>query len=81
MGTFRIEVVAVGGHGCQRDLKDGATVPGCSHAGCPDCMARDFVKDLRLAGNSVESAKLIHWPGQPDEVRDDLLTGKRSGSF
>lgn len=81
MGTFRIEVEAVGGHGCQREIKDGGTVDGCGHPSCPDCMARGFVKDLKEKGNSVLSAKLTHWPGDKSEVRDDLLTGVRSGSF
>ena len=81
MGQFRIEVTAVGGHGCQREIKDGGTVPGCGQPGCPDCAARQFVARLKAEGNNVEKAELIHWPGQKDEVKDDLLTGIRSGSF
>lgn len=81
MGNFRVEVEAVGGHGCQRELKDGAEVTKCSNPSCPDCMAREFVAALKATGNSLVSAKLIHWPGQKSEVRDDLLTGIRSGSF
>lgn len=85
MGTFRVEVQAVGGHGCQRELKEGATVHGCGSPSCPDCIARDFVQKLTAAGvffgDAEGYARITHWPGQPGEVRDDLITGKRSGSF
>lgn len=81
MGQFRIEVTAVGGHGCQRGLKDGEFVGDCGQPGCPDCIARRFVEQLKDSGNNVEKAELTHWPGQTSEVRDDLLTGIRSGSF
>lgn len=81
MGTFRIEVQAVGGHGCQREIGEGETVPGCGQATCPDCIARRFVAELRDRGSSVESARLVHWPATPSEVRDDLVSGKRSGAF
>lgn len=81
MGQYRIEITAVGGHGCQRELKDGQTVYGCGHRGCPDCSARALVDELRRNGNTVESAKLTHWPGTTTEVQDDLLTKVRKGSF
>jgi hypothetical protein len=85
MGNFRIEIDAVGGHGCQREVKDGGTVAeSCGLAACPDCIARKFVAELKAAGvfnYPPASAKLTHWPGTPGEVRDDLLTGIRSGSF
>lgn len=81
MGQFRVEVTAVGGHGCQREVKDGENVRPCDNPACPDCMARKLVHDLAAHGCTVESAILTHWPGQAGEVRDDLVTGKRSGSF
>jgi hypothetical protein len=91
MGTFRVEVQAVGGHGCQRELKDGEVVPGCGSPSCPDCLAREFVGKLRAIGssfgyqcddpNQTNYARITHWPGQSSAVVDDLLTGKRSGSF
>jgi hypothetical protein len=84
MGNFRIEIDAVGGHGCERETKDGGTVKGCGQPTCPDCMARKFVADLKAAGmfsNTPAAAKLTHWPGTKEQVVDDLLTGKRSGSF
>ena len=81
MGTYRIEIQAVGGHGCQRDVTDGQVVYGCGRIGCPDCEAREFVWRLREKGQSVEKATLTHWPGTPSEVSDDLLTGIRAGSF
>lgn len=80
MGNFRIEIDAVGGHGCQREVKDGGTVTGCGQPGCPDCNARSFVADFKKR-NDIKSATLTHWPGEAGEVKDDLLTGKRTGSF
>jgi len=81
MGTFVVSVEAVGGHGCQRELKDGTVVPGCGLDSCPDCTARRFVEDLRRKGNNLVKATLIHWPEQPGEVVDNLLDGVRKGSF
>lgn len=81
MGQFRIEIIAVGGHGCQREVKDGEVVAGCGQSSCPDCAAREFVARLKASGNSIEKAELTHWPGTTTEVRDNLLTGIRSGSF
>ena len=81
MGNYRIEMEAVGGHGCQREIKDGGTVYGCGSMNCPDCIAREFVETLKRRGSSMVYAKLTHWPGQTSEVQDDLLTKKRKGSF
>jgi hypothetical protein len=81
MGTFKIEITAVGGHGCQREIKDGGTVYGCGRRDCPDCEARAVIDALRRISCSIEEAKLTHWPGEPGQVVDDLLTRKRSGSF
>lgn len=80
MGQFKIEVTAVGGHGCQREKRDGETVRDCGYLTCPDCTARRFVAEL-AKHNNVEAASLTHWPGQPSQVVDDLKSGKRSGSF
>ena len=80
MGQFKIEIVAVGGHGCQREIKDGGEVYGCGQLNCPDCRAREFVADMRRRYN-VESASLTHWPGTQSQVVDDLVTRKRTGSF
>lgn len=82
MGNFSVEVSGVGGHGCQRDVKSGGLVQMyCGSTGCPDCMAREFVRDLQSRGHAVTKAVLIHWPGSVTEVRDDLITLKRTGSF
>jgi hypothetical protein len=81
MGTFNVSVQAVGNHGCQREKKDGEEVAGCGLPGCVDCITREFVAKLKSSGASFDFATLTHWPGQPSEVRDDLLTKKRKGSF
>lgn len=81
MGNFVIEVKAVGGHGCQREVKDGEEVQGCGQMTCPDCIAREFVDRLKRSGSNVEEATLTHWPDQEGTVVDNLLTKERKGSF
>lgn len=88
MGQFRVTVDAVGGHGCMRELGGGATVIGCERVGCVDCITREYVRRLKRSGASVAIATLEHWPKDQlvegfatGLVVDDLLTGKRSGSF
>lgn len=82
MGTFRIEIEAVGGHGVERDVKDGEVVNHFSEGmQTPDALAKHFVQFLESNGIHPDSAKLIHWPGQDGEVTDDLLTGIRTGNF
>jgi len=81
MGTFKIEITAVGGHGCQRDIKDGELVPICEDTNCPDCMGRKLVQEMIDKGVNVEKAKLIHWPDTDETVKDDLLSGLRKGNF
>ena len=84
MGQFRVTVTAVGNHGCQRDehrANPKMDVIGCGQPFCTDCLTREFVAKLRSSGASVEQAHIHHWPGQPAEVLDNLLTKKRIGSF
>ena len=81
MGDYRVVIEATGGHGCQREKRDGAVVGTCDSPGCPDCRVRALVKDLRATGNTVKSATLTHWPGEQGEVTDDLVSGVRRGSF
>jgi hypothetical protein len=82
MGDFIITVKAVGGHGCQRDKGDSEVVQGCGLASCPDCWGRSLVRLLKYQAHAdVKEATLTHWPGTPEQVVDDLLTGVRHGSF
>lgn len=81
MGQFIVHVDAVGNHGCQRDKKDGQAVVGCEQSNCTDCITREFVRRLKRAGTSMTAATITHWPGQGSEVKDDLLSGIRAGSF
>lgn len=95
MGDFRIVVEAMGGHGCMREVGDGQTVIGCNRPGCPDCIAREFVRRLQRSGAQIHQANLVHWPADfinphtdapagytiENQVRDNLVTGKRYGSF
>jgi hypothetical protein len=51
MGAFKIEIVGVGGHGCDRKAKAGERLFGrCGRFNCPDCMAYEFVQQLRQKG-------------------------------
>jgi hypothetical protein len=82
VGQFRIEITAVGNHGEARDTPDGGQLdPEGYDVSSADLLAFELVQGLRDSGASVESATLTHWPGQPDEVVDDLLTKTRHGSF
>lgn len=95
MGDFRVVIEAIGGHGCMREVGDGGFVMGCNRPGCPDCIAREAVRRLQRSGAQIHQAKLVHWPAdfvhptpgvtthysKENEVTDDLVTGKRSGSF
>lgn len=90
MGDYTIRIHAVGGHGCQREVKHGGTLKeDCGSPNCPDCMTRRFVNQLKTSGNHVKVAHLTHWPAELEtysgqdlsEVRDNLLTNVRRGSF
>lgn len=82
MGTFKIEITAVGGHGQDRNKKEGEVVNFYEGGNkTPDAIAKTLVETLRSWGNSVEEAKIIHWSDAEGEVTDDLLTGKRKGNF
>lgn len=72
MGSFKLEFQAVGGHGCQREAKEGETFVGCGRMGCPDCECKRVVEELRAKFPSVEKATLTHWPGQECAIVDDL---------
>jgi hypothetical protein len=90
MGTFRVEVQATGNHGCERDKSGDVVITGCGLVGCPDCLTREYVANLKAAGvhfdttgseNSIGYAKITHWPGGWGTVYDNLLTGKRTNKF
>ena len=81
MGDFRVEVNATGGHGCQRELKNGSTVETCADPSCPDCIARRFVAELVDKGTLVKDALLIHWPSSHPTIVDNLISRKRNGNF
>ena len=82
MGTFRIEITAVGGHGVDRTKKDGELVDfNVDSSFTPDAIAKRYVEELKRFGSSVVEAKIIHWPNEDGQVIDDLLTGIRTGNF
>lgn len=82
MGTHRIEITMVGGHGCDRTAKEGELLAGrCGRVdNCPDCAAAEFVgrmHQLGLFSLPGTSATFTHWPGERGEVVDDMIAGKR----
>ena len=62
MGDFRIVVEAAGGHGCDRNAKEGDQVVGCGRENCPDCITARFVSELQRAGMRPYTALFKHWP-------------------
>jgi len=92
MGDFRIVIEAVGGHGQDRDKKTGDVVDftkGGEHT--PEFLALKFIELMKEAGMAPEKAYIVHWPidnyggqlknNRSSQIVDDLLTGKRNGSF
>jgi hypothetical protein len=92
MGDFRIVIDCVGGHGQDRDQKDGQIVD-FSKGGetSPEAIALKAVELFKAAGMSPDKAYIIHWPidnyggqlenNRSSQIVDNLLTGKRTGSF
>lgn len=82
MGNFRIVINAVGGHGQDREKKDGEVVDFTKDGQfSPEYIAQRCIAELKRFGNSVDSAHIVHWPETESEVTDDLLTGIRTGNF
>lgn len=51
MGAYKIEILAVGGHGCERKAKQGDKLHArCRRMDCPDCVAYEFIQTLRAKG-------------------------------
>jgi len=79
MGTFKIEIEAVGGHGHDRDAKPGEPLKFDTdlgeHGYSSDVAAKRFVDEFAKR-NSVVSATLTHWPDTTPIV-DDLKTMTR----
>lgn len=61
MGDFRIIINAVGGHGQDRDKKDGEIVNfSADSPDSPEALAKEFVDKLQNSGCSVVDASVIH---------------------
>jgi hypothetical protein len=82
MGNFKIVIEAVGGHGVDRKAKNGDVVNFYAEGSqTPDALAKTFYEMLKWMGFDVKNATLIHWPEEPGEVKDNLVTGIRTGNF
>ncbi len=81
MGDFRIIINAIGGHGQDRDKKDGEVVDFGTNT--PEAIAKKCVENLLASGIHVVDAKVIHPANRKDKdnIEDDLITGIRKGTF
>lgn len=69
MGAFNINITAVGGHGCERKAKPGEKLHGrCGRFNCPDCMAYEFVQQLRQRGMLSEGQTAVGQELKGDEL-------------
>lgn len=86
MGRFSITIVGIGNHGCDRHSIEGEKLrTRCNRLTCVDCMAFDFVQNLRMKGFRLGEATFTHHAGAVDPedvIVDDLLANERkSGRF
>lgn len=82
MGDFRIIIDAIGGHGQDRDKKDGQQVDftgdnNWHSATTPEAIAQTFIAALRGAGVNVTDAKIVHWPA--DNYGGPEQNGRQAG--
>ena len=81
MGNFRLVIESVGGHGCDRQAGPGEELHLCGQPYCPDCRAYELAAKY-TNGWPQTKATFTHWPDTPEEVVDDLVSGRRvKGSF
>lgn len=86
MGDFRIIIDAVGGHGQDREKKDGENVDftnqgqGYHSARTPEAIAQVFVDALRGAGVNVTGAKVVHWPADNYPKTEGDPNGREAGA-
>lgn len=79
MGQFTFSVTAFGSDGCDRRAKPGDRLFNrCGKFGCPDCMAYDFVQQMKQKGVTVGLATFTHRPNTESQVIDDLVTNTRT---
>lgn len=89
MGIFAFHVKASGGpgsggHGCDRRAAPGERLAArCKQLSCADCLAWDFVQNLRQKGFIIIESSFVNNAGAVSgEIVDDLVNNKReSGQF
>jgi hypothetical protein len=79
MGNYIITIQGVGGHGQDRNKKNGENVDFGENT--PEAIIKEAVDKLKATGNSISQATFHHWPNSEHQVVDDLLTGHRLGDF
>jgi hypothetical protein len=80
---FAITIIGLGEHGCDRRTRAGDRLRSrCGRLDCVDCLALDFVQNLRQKGYILGEATLVHGYRTHVEITDDLLKNeRRSGDF
>ncbi len=74
MGDFRMTIEGVGGHGCDRNAKQGQQLTSaCGKMDCPDCAFAEFVAKMKRIG-TVYKATMHHWPA---DMTDHVLDAKK----
>lgn len=83
MAQFTFSITAAGPNGCDRKAQPGDRLHGrCGKLTCPDCLAYDFMLNLRQKGMIVHAATFTHQPGTDAEVTDNIVLNERTqGSF
>jgi hypothetical protein len=76
MGNFLISIEAVGGHGDDRNAKQGEKIVPLPAGLGVDNVAAEAVELVRSRGCSVVSATLTHWPDSTPII-DDVVNGVR----
>ena len=75
MGRHVIDIDMVGGHGCDRNAKEGEPLAArcgkryldaTNSGGCPDCAIAAFVEFFKTRGAFTHGghATFTHWPGE-----------------
>ena len=83
MGQFKIVIDAVGGHGQDREKKDGEIVDfkNGGQYETPESIAQSCVDTLKAHGVNVRSAKVYHWPQLNEKGEDvSLIPVDQSGN-
>jgi hypothetical protein len=89
VSKFEVLLEGERGQACRTEAGDGEVLKQCGNPRCVDCALRAAVAGLKARGATIDRAVLIHAAAGDKSVEsepaadviDDLLTGKRTGTF